>query len=151
MNGVKISIMPCVMSRGVSLPSLRDSTPDLRRTHEIVDDSEIFVVVSSRAHASFVLVEDEETAFGRVCLRKLVLAAEGLRIGSLDRFAERRRVGIALDLGRFPRDLDRIGLENGSERTRESVRDLHPSVEQNPTHLENAEFLFTKTFAVALE
>jgi hypothetical protein len=89
------------------------------RTHEIVDDSKLFIVVSSRAHASFVLVEDEETAFRRVCLRKLVLAAKRLRIGSLDRLAERRRVGIALDLGRFPRDLDRIGLEMGSK---ESVR-----------------------------
>lgn len=37
------------------------------------------------------------------------------------------------------------------ERKRESVRGLHSSVDQNPTHLENAEFLFTKTFAVALE
>lgn len=83
------------------------------RAHEIVDDSKLFVVVSSRAHTSFVLVENEETAFGRVCLRKLVLAAEGLRIGSLHGFAECRRVGIALDLGRFSRNFDRIRLESG--------------------------------------
>lgn len=78
-------------------------------------------MVSSRAHASFVLIEDEQAAFGRVCLRKLV-PAEGLRIGSLNRFAERRRVCIALDLGRFSRDLDRIGLEIGRKKAGVSQR-----------------------------
>lgn len=82
-----------------------------RGTHEVVDDSEVLVVVASRADAALVLVEQEPSALGRVGVREAVRVREGFRVRPLDRLSERGRIGIALDLGRLPPpDLDRVGL-----------------------------------------
>lgn len=103
--GVKISMIPC--TRLISSPP----PPNTRtRTHEVVDDAKILVIVSRRSDPSLVLVEQEHSPLGRILLGKLDRVRKRLGVGPLNRLAQRRSIRIPLDLRRLSTHLDGIRL-----------------------------------------